>query len=431
MLAKCNLSSSIRVLIVDASTPASLLSYSVSSPGWTPPQSLSSLTQPPPQPPAIIITTPRSLRHHYALSSAVSVSLWSNMRFVVLDESDMLMKDSDNTWWQSLRTINLKPPAPAPPNSSDPSRYLTLSPKITRNPGPSAAIPRPARKMLFSATLHGTSAAASKLGLLNPKIVSFGGSKEPSGDASNGRKYILPATLQEIAITTTVKNKLVHLINYLKGLEDSARVLIFCNAADTAHRLARALQLYYFFKRSERVVAEYSASLSKSQKNSLVAKITQGAVNVCVSTDALSRGTNLNLTHVVNYEAPGSIETYVHRCGRTARAGDDGVAATFVVDAGRWWQVRKGCDGGKVEERMGDEGGGEGGVIEQALDRLGDVLQRERKGLESVEKLLEEEEEREDGDDSSSVASSDDDSDSDSDEEAKKTNMLINAIKAS
>jgi superfamily II DNA/RNA helicase len=130
-----------------------------------------------------------------------------------------------------------------------------------------------------------------------------------------------------------------------------------------------------------------------------------------VSTDALSRGANLNLSHVVNYDAPGTSETYVHRCGRTARAGSEGEAVTFVTDVGRWWTTRKGCEGGRVEELKLQEL--EGGVdLKVCLGKVARVLKLERKGWEDVKGLLEEDE-AEAAEDSSSVASSS------SDEEAE------------
>ena len=65
-------------------------------------------------------------------------------------------------------------------------------------------------------------------------------------------------------------------------------------------------------------------------RSKAVRKFKSGAIKVLVATDVASRGIDIdNVTHVINYEIPSSRESYIHRIGRTGRAGKSGNAITF------------------------------------------------------------------------------------------------------
>ena len=79
------------------------------------------------------------------------------------------------------------------------------------------------------------------------------------------------------------------------------------------------------------VVAEYSSSLSHHRRSELLDQCRRGIVNVLVCSDGMARGIDLpNVDLVVNYDAPTHAKTYVHRVGRTARAGRSGDAVTIL-----------------------------------------------------------------------------------------------------
>ena len=90
-------------------------------------------------------------------------------------------------------------------------------------------------------------------------------------------------------------------------------------------------------------IASRVGTIIKSNKSSASRKtltaFRQGRISIIVATDRASRGLDLpSLTHVVNYDVPTSIITYVHRVGRTARAGREGSAWTLVAHReGRWF----------------------------------------------------------------------------------------------
>jgi ATP-dependent RNA helicase RhlE len=71
---------------------------------------------------------------------------------------------------------------------------------------------------------------------------------------------------------------------------------------------------------------------SQAQREKALARFESGHVNTLVATDVAARGIDVSgITHVINYDMPATREDYVHRVGRTARAGASGVGVTFVL----------------------------------------------------------------------------------------------------
>ncbi|KAL4954866.1 P-loop containing nucleoside triphosphate hydrolase protein [Aspergillus filifer] len=124
-------------------------------------------------------------------------------------------------------------------------------------------------------------------------------------------------------------------------------VLIFTKSSESASRLSRLLALL------DPSLSGLIGTIIKSNKSSASRKTLstyrQGKLSIIIATDRASRGLDLqSLTHVINYDIPASITTYVHRVGRTARAGKEGSAWTLVAHReGRWFtnEISKGADG--------------------------------------------------------------------------------------
>jgi ATP-dependent RNA helicase DDX51/DBP6 len=114
-------------------------------------------------------------------------------------------------------------------------------------------------------------------------------------------------------------------------------VLVFTNNNENAMRLARLISIM------QPSLANQIASLTKSTATSTGRKILAAfrakRVSILIASDRASRGLDLkNLAHVVNYDMPTSLVSYVHRIGRTARAGAIGAASTFVAHhEARWF----------------------------------------------------------------------------------------------
>lgn len=106
------------------------------------------------------------------------------------------------------------------------------------------------------------------------------------------------------------------------------RVLVFTRTKHRASRVAKALA-----KQSYRSDAIHG-NKSQSARNRALTEFKSGKLDVLVATDVASRGIDVeDVTHVINFEIPNEPETYVHRVGRTARAGSDGAAISFVDES--------------------------------------------------------------------------------------------------
>ena len=102
--------------------------------------------------------------------------------------------------------------------------------------------------------------------------------------------------------------------------------LIFCKTKATVDRLT------LFLKKKDIEVAAIHGDLQQSKRNSVMQKLRDGNLSVLIASDLASRGIDVeNITHVINYDVPEDPEIYVHRIGRTARVGRDGIAWMFVT----------------------------------------------------------------------------------------------------
>jgi superfamily II DNA/RNA helicase len=121
------------------------------------------------------------------------------------------------------------------------------------------------------------------------------------------------------------EDKLDSLVRLLRG-DDSGRSLVFVRTKRGADRLVKRLA-----KRGVEAAAMHGDK-SQSQREKALRRFHNGNVAALVATDVAARGIDVDdITQVVNFDAPEDRETYVHRIGRTARAGRAGVGVTFVV----------------------------------------------------------------------------------------------------
>lgn len=108
-------------------------------------------------------------------------------------------------------------------------------------------------------------------------------------------------------------------------LEDPEAALIFVRTRKAAAELTSQLQA------AGHSVDEYHGDLSQSQRERLLTRFRSGQVRWVVATDIAARGLDVDhLTHVINYDLPDQVETYIHRIGRTGRAGKTGTAISMI-----------------------------------------------------------------------------------------------------
>jgi superfamily II DNA/RNA helicase len=143
------------------------------------------------------------------------------------------------------------------------------------------------------------------------------------------------------------------------------------HAMDKVEMLARMLQakdrgLTLIFSRTKRTAAKVAddlaergfaaaaihGDLGQGAREQAMRAFRNGKVDVLVATDVAARGIDVDdVTHVINYQCPEDDKTYLHRIGRTARAGNTGIAVTFVDwdDLHRWGMINKALDLGIPE----------------------------------------------------------------------------------
>lgn len=172
-------------------------------------------------------------------------------------------------------------------------------------------MPRERQTMLFSATMVPAIVQLSRKYLKDPKHVEL---------ASTVKAELLHQTYYQ----TTADEKLPLLVHLLKKERDLA--LVFCNRKHITERLARRLA-------RDGVAARcLNGNMSQNQRERTTADFKHKRFTVLVATDVAARGLHIDdVTHVYNYEIPRDVDSYTHRVGRTARAGNQGEAISLVA----------------------------------------------------------------------------------------------------
>ncbi|WP_342609277.1 DEAD/DEAH box helicase [Vibrio tritonius] len=210
-----------------------------------------------------------------------------------------------------------------------------------------ALLPKQRQNLLFSATFSDEIRALAK-GLVNNPI-------EISVTPANSTAK----TVEQCIYTTDVKKKAPLLVRLIKE-GDWHQVLVFTSTKHGANRLATLLN------DAGITAAAIHGNKSQSARTSALANFKSGDIRVLVATDIAARGIDIpQLPQVVNYDLPKQAEDYVHRIGRTGRAGETGKAISLVaaLDADHLFSIER--------------------LIQQLLPR------HELKGLEATNKVPE------------------------------------------
>lgn len=180
---------------------------------------------------------------------------------------------------------------------------------LRRMPPPSARL-----NMLFSATLSYRVTELAYEHMNNPEFVRI----EPDKRTVDKVRQVLYHTAMEEKIPL-----LVYLLKHM----DSTRSLVFVNTKDMAETLSRWLAA------NELRAAVLSGDVAQVQRLRLLADFSEGRLPILVATDVAARGLHIpEVTHVFNFDLPHNPEDYVHRIGRTARAGASGDAISFACE---------------------------------------------------------------------------------------------------
>ncbi len=172
---------------------------------------------------------------------------------------------------------------------------------------------RERQTLLFSATLEGEVGRIANAYTSNPRRHEHAHSQERKGD------------VEHRFVTVSHEGKVARLVSELSDSERGL-TLVFVRTKRGADRLVKRLA-------SSRVQAvAMHGDKSQGQRERALANFEAGVVDTLVATDVAARGIDVaGITHVINYDIPATRDDYVHRIGRTARAGASGVGVTLVT----------------------------------------------------------------------------------------------------
>jgi len=173
--------------------------------------------------------------------------------------------------------------------------------------------------LLFSATMPGDVAKLASEILKNPERVEI---------APQGQGRAVDKIDQRVYFVNSATKRA--LLSHLLSDETLEKVIVFTRTKRGANRVAEALE--------DRGVVSEAIHGNKSQnaRQKALDNFSRGKARVLVATDLASRGIDVvGVTHVINYELPADAESYVHRIGRTARAGASGIALSFCDSSER------------------------------------------------------------------------------------------------
>ncbi|QHO90571.1 DNA helicase [Actinomyces sp. 432] len=180
--------------------------------------------------------------------------------------------------------------------------------------------------MLFSATMPGAVVALARRYMTKPTHIR---AQDPGDDSMTVK------TVQQVVYRTHALNK-VEVLSRILQATGRGRTIIFARTKRTAARVAEDLAARGF------ATAALHGDLGQGAREQALRAFRKGKVDVLVATDVAARGIDVDdVTHVINYQCPEDEKIYVHRIGRTGRAGGSGTAITFVDwdDVSRWRMI--------------------------------------------------------------------------------------------
>ena len=191
-----------------------------------------------------------------------------------------------------------------------------------------ARVPENRHTMLFSATMPGPVVALARRFMVHPTHI-----RAQDPDDQNQTVN----TVKQVIYRVHAMNK-VEVISRILQARGRGRTVIFCRTKRTAARLGEDLSARGF------AVGALHGDLGQGAREQALRAFRNGKVDVLVATDVAARGIDVDdVTHVINYQCPEDEKIYIHRIGRTGRAGHSGTAITFVDwdDTPRWSLISK------------------------------------------------------------------------------------------
>jgi len=176
-------------------------------------------------------------------------------------------------------------------------------------------LPAKRQTLLFSATMSSSIEQLARSTTKDLKLIEV----SPRGRAAT--------MVEQIAYQVPLESKTALLLELLeREREPFERVLVFTRTRRGAERLSHILRA------RDHAVQRIHADRTQSQREAALRAFSDGRARVLVATDIAARGLDIEaVSHVINYDVPAAPEDYVHRIGRTGRAGNQGQAITIVA----------------------------------------------------------------------------------------------------
>ena len=172
-------------------------------------------------------------------------------------------------------------------------------------------IPEERQTLLFSATMPRPILLLTQKYMRKPHIVTV------------SKEELTVPLIEQFYYETNDK---VEGLSRILDVEETGKTIIFCRTKKGVDDLVISLATRGY------AAEGLHGDLSQTQRDRVMKKFRDGSTDVLIATDVAARGLDIdNITHVVNYDIPQDPESYVHRIGRTGRAGNKGVAMTFIT----------------------------------------------------------------------------------------------------
>ncbi|WP_349408464.1 DEAD/DEAH box helicase [Pseudalkalibacillus sp. SCS-8] len=146
--------------------------------------------------------------------------------------------------------------------------------------------------------------------------------------------------IEQFVIETTDRKKQQSLLQSMKA-EKPLLAIIFCRTKRRVDKLHFALQEKGY------LTEKLHGGMTQAQREDVMHRFREGHIHLLIATDVAARGLDVEgVTHVFNYDVPLDSDSYIHRIGRTGRAGESGVAITFIApkDVPLLTQIERGID---------------------------------------------------------------------------------------
>ena len=174
-------------------------------------------------------------------------------------------------------------------------------------------IPKKRRTLLFTATMPG---AIKQLinNYMSDKVLEISADMDTAGHQGIDHQYVVVEPIEKLEV-------LLHFLNSKEG----QRGIIFCKTKAAVNKLAKNLAINKFSS------GAIHGSLTQGIRDRIMGQFREGHIDILVATDLAARGIDVKeIAYVVNYHLPDTYGAYVHRSGRTARAGAKGLSLTII-----------------------------------------------------------------------------------------------------